>query len=62
MQWGLEHRQLGLIVAIGVDEIQYGDEHKYLTLSLSDRAAVHPRLLWIVARADHGELRSGSSP
>ena len=32
MQWGLEHRQLGPIVAIGVDEIQYGDGHKYLTL------------------------------
>ena len=30
--WGLEHRVLGAIRAIGVDEIQYGKGHKYLTL------------------------------
>ena len=30
--WGLEHRQLGQIDAIGVDEIQYAKGHKYLTL------------------------------
>jgi transposase len=30
--WGLEHRTLGQIDAIGVDEIQYSKEHKYLTL------------------------------
>ena len=34
VQWGLEHRQLGPIVAIGVDEIQYGKGHKYLTLAI----------------------------
>ena len=27
VQWGPEHRQLGPIVAIGVDEIQYGKGH-----------------------------------
>ena len=32
VQWGIEHRQLGPIVAIGVDEIQYAKGHKYLTL------------------------------
>jgi hypothetical protein len=32
VQRGIEHRQLGPIVAIGVDEIQYGKGHKYLTL------------------------------
>src|SRR5450631_4356850 len=31
VQWGLEHRQLGPIVAIGVDEIQYAKGHKYLS-------------------------------
>src|SRR5229473_5537701 len=30
--WGLEHRKLGQIDAIGVDEIQYAKGHKYLTL------------------------------
>ena len=30
--WGLEHRMLGQIDAIGVDEIQYAKGHKYLTL------------------------------
>ncbi len=30
--WGLEHRTLGPIQAIGVDEIAYGKGHKYLTL------------------------------
>jgi transposase len=29
--WGLEHRTLGQIDAIGVDEIQYSKGHKYLT-------------------------------
>ena len=29
VQWGLQHRQLGPIVAIGVDEIQYAKGHKY---------------------------------
>ena len=32
VQWGLEHRELGAIRAIGVDEIQYGKGHQYLTL------------------------------
>ena len=30
--FGLEHRKLGAIDAIGVDEIQYAKGHKYLTL------------------------------
>ena len=30
--FGLEHRVLGQIDAIGVDEIQYAKGHKYLTL------------------------------
>src|SRR5271167_4504651 len=32
VEWGLEHRNLGPIQAIGVDEIQYAKGHKYLTL------------------------------
>lgn len=46
VQWGLEHRQLGPIRAIGVDEIAYGRGHKYLTLVYQiDAGCV--RLLWI---------------
>ena len=30
--WGLQHRSLAPIRAIGVDEIQYAKGHKYVTL------------------------------
>jgi transposase len=44
--WGLEHRQLGQIDAIGVDEIQYAKGHKYLTLVYQIDIGM-TRLLWI---------------
>jgi len=44
--FGLEHRKLGAIDAIGVDEIQYAKGHKYLTLVYQiDLDAT--RLLWV---------------
>lgn len=44
--FGLEHRVLGQIDAIGVDEIQYAKGHKYLTLVYQiDLGAT--RLLWV---------------
>src|ERR1700681_2234682 len=45
VQWGLAHRTLGPIFAIGVDEIQYAKGQKYLTLvyQIDDLT----RLLWI---------------
>jgi transposase len=44
--WGLEHRTLGPIRAIGVDEIQYAKGQKYLTLVYQiDAGAI--RLLWV---------------
>src|SRR5260370_9405604 len=46
VQWGIEHRQLGPIVAIGVDEIQYARGHKYLTLVYQIEQQC-TRLLWI---------------
>jgi len=46
VQWGLEHRQLGTIRAIGVDEIQYGKGHQYLTLVYQIEASC-VRLLWV---------------
>src|SRR5215472_15089334 len=44
--WGLEHRTLQSIRAIGVDEIQYAKGHKYLTLVYQIDQGV-TRLLWI---------------
>src|ERR1039458_7092215 len=44
--WGLEHRTLEPIRAIGVDEIQYAKGHKYLTLVYQiDQGII--RLLWV---------------
>src|SRR5580700_263601 len=44
--YGLGHRQLGQIDAIGVDEIQYAKGHKYLTLVYQIDLGV-TRLLWV---------------
>lgn len=44
--WGLEHRQLEKIRAIGVDEIQYAKGHKYLTLVYQIDPGI-TRLLWV---------------
>src|SRR5262249_44373461 len=46
VEWGLAHRNLGPIVAIGVDEIQYGKGHKYLTLVYQIEQEC-TRLLWV---------------
>ena len=46
VQWGLEHRQLGRIRAMGVDEIAYGKGHDYLTLVYQIEAGCK-RLLWV---------------
>jgi len=46
VEWGLKHRSLEGITAIGVDEIQWKKGHKYLTLVYQ----ISPgcvRLLWI---------------
>jgi transposase len=44
--FGLEHRVLGQMDAIGVDEIQYAKGHKYLTLVYQIDLEV-TRLLWV---------------
>src|ERR1700726_4985781 len=44
--FGLEHRVLGQINAIGVDEIQYAKGHKYLTLVYQIDLDL-TRLLWV---------------
>jgi transposase len=44
--WGLEHRTLGQIDAIGGDEIQYAKGHKYLPLVYQIDLGI-TRLLWV---------------
>jgi transposase len=44
--WGLQHRTLESIRAIGVDEIQYARGHKYLTLVYHIDPGL-TRLLWV---------------
>jgi transposase len=46
VQWGIEHRSLAPVRAIGVDEIQYGRGHQYLTLVYQIEARC-TRLLWV---------------
>jgi transposase len=58
--WGLEHRTLGQIDAIGVDEIRYSKGHKYLTLVYQIDIGV-TRLLW-VGKERTTESFEGSSP
>ena len=46
VEWGLAHRDLSGITAIGIDEIQWHRGHKYLTLVYQINAD-KIRLLWI---------------
>ncbi len=46
VQWGLEHRELSGITALGVDEIAWRKGHKYLTLVYQIDAG-STRLLWV---------------
>lgn len=46
VEWGLQHRTLAPISAMGVDEIQYAKGHKYLTLVYQIDAGA-TRLLWV---------------
>lgn len=46
VDWGLQHRTLESIQAIGVDEIQYAKGHKYLTLVYQIDQGL-TRLLWV---------------
>jgi len=46
VQWGLAHRELATVRAIGVDEIHIGHSHKFLTLVYQIQAGC-VRLLWV---------------
>ena len=61
VQWGLDHRQLGPIVAIGVDEIQYAKGHKYPDF-WSTRSSSTARACYGSARSGRWRASDSSSP
>jgi transposase len=54
--WGLEHRSLDGLTALGVDEIQWRRGHHYLTLVYQIQEGCK-RLLWIAAERTEDSLR-----
>jgi len=56
VSWGLEHRNLGGIEAIGVDEIQWRRGHRYLTLVYQIEDGMK-RLLWVAEERTEESLR-----
>jgi transposase len=56
VDWGMEHRSLAGIRAIGVDEIAYGKGHKYLTLVYQIDSGMI-RLLWLGKERTVGTFR-----
>ncbi len=54
--WGLEHRSLEGVTALGVDEIQWRRGHHYLTLVYQIQEGCK-RLLWIAAERTEDSLR-----
>jgi transposase len=58
VQWGLVHRDLRGVEAIGVDEIQWRRGHQYLTLVYQIDAGCK-RLLWIGRERTEDSLRRG---
>nr|VFK57449.1 MAG: hypothetical protein BECKTC1821F_GA0114240_101755 [Candidatus Kentron sp. TC] len=59
--WGLEHRELFGIQAIGINEIQWRRGHHYLTLVYRIDAGCR-RLLWIGKSTVVAQLVSGQRP
>lgn len=56
VSWGLEHRDLGGIEALGVDEIQWQRGHRYLTLVYQIEDGMK-RLLWVAEARTEESLR-----
>jgi transposase len=61
VQWGLDHRRLGGVQAIGVDEIHWGKGQKAANfLTVIDQIDAHRRrLLWVGRRRTQATLRRG---
>lgn len=45
VQWGLKHRDLSGVTAIGVDEISWRKGHNYLTMVYQKRPGPHPSVV-----------------
>lgn len=56
VSWGLKHRDMSTIEAIGIDEVQWHRGHKYLTLVYQIDAKVR-RLLWVGLDRTENSLR-----
>jgi transposase len=56
VHWGLLHRQLDAVAAIGVDEVQWQRGHKYLTLVYQIEDGCK-RLLWVAQDRTEESLR-----
>lgn len=56
VEWGLAHRDLSGIAAIGVDEVQWRNGHTYLTLVYQIDTV--KRLLWVAEERTEKSLRS----
>jgi transposase len=57
VDYGLEHRDLAAIGAIGVDEVMYRKGHKYLTLVYQIDAGCR-RLLWVTESRTQAAIKS----
>jgi transposase len=60
VHWGIVHRDLSSVSAIGIDEIQWRRGHHYLTLVYQIDAGCR-RLLWIGRERTEATLREGLS-
>jgi transposase len=56
VHWGLEHRDLDGIEAIGIDEVSYRKRHKYMTV-IYDLSRGRRRLLWIAQNHTQATLK-----
>jgi len=56
VMWGIAHRELDGIEAIGIDEVQYQRGHHYLTLVYQIQEGVK-RLLWVAPERTEESLR-----
>lgn len=57
VSWGLEHRGLDGVEAIGIDEVQFGKGHQYLTV-VYQLCGETRRLLYVGQRRDAAALRA----
>ncbi len=57
VEWGLEHRDISEVTAIGIDEVQYGKGHHYLTV-VYQLCGDARRLLYVGQRREKATLNA----